>query len=161
VNGVSLFSTANRTCALVLLRDPLHRDWALGEIYGALKDRYAPRHGSDRNAYSEAGSELVQDDLHAAGIFAAWFSAAPVARCDNKLVGDDNFPPATKSASCSTTTMAFYWVRNRSDSYVVLKDEPAARHPERNACSDAESDFVRSGVHAVSLVPSRKPGHGT
>jgi GrpB-like predicted nucleotidyltransferase (UPF0157 family) len=52
----------------VLLRDPLHRDWALRETYGALKDRHAARHGSDRNAYSDAKSDFVRSVLHAADV---------------------------------------------------------------------------------------------
>jgi GrpB-like predicted nucleotidyltransferase (UPF0157 family) len=44
------------------------------------------------------------------------------------------------------------------ETYAALKEGLAARHrSDRNAYSDAKSDFVRSVLHAAGVVPSRQP----
>jgi len=52
---------------LLLFRNALRGDPALRQAYAALKDQLAQRHGSDRNAYSDAKSDFVQTVLRKAG----------------------------------------------------------------------------------------------
>lgn len=62
-----MLASAPGWAARLTFRDALRADPSLAQAYGTLKQELARRHGDDREAYTDAKAEFVQDVVDAAG----------------------------------------------------------------------------------------------